>query len=400
VRLDPGPVLRTLRRQPAVFAMLVLEIAAGVATITALLLSASWYGLIGAQRSSFDEENLLLVSSYTPGGDEAAIVARQRADLARLRALPGVESATSVSLSILDGRWLYPALFRSPDSKRHGMGWPVFTDDAAPRTLGLRTIAGTLPADEGRDDGGAPREAYMTICLAKALFGSPAAALGRTVTSDQNPPVRVRAVVQNATMRMPFMPFAGCVLYVAGGAPVGHEAQSFVRTAPGARDAVRLRVGAAFAGEAKAHRWVEARTLDADDSQHVRVGRGLATFLSIFGALVGLIAQLGALAATSFLVAQRRRQIGIRRALGATKADIVAYFLVEGGFTMLMGSLLGLGGTVLLFLMMRPFFQGLAVDVGAIAAGLVLFWSATIAATLVPALSAARVPPSVASRSL
>ena len=130
------------------------------------------------------------------------------------------------------------------------------------------------------------------------------------------------------------------------------------------------------------------------------MGHGLAALLSIFGALVGVIAQLGALAATSFLVAQRRRQIGIRRALGATKADIVAYFLVESGFTMLAGSLLGLGGTVLLFLMMRPFFQGLAVDVGAIAAGLVLFWSATIAATLVPALSAARVPPSVASRSL
>jgi putative ABC transport system permease protein len=399
VRLDAGPVLRTLRRQPAVFTMLVLEIAAGVATITALLLSASWYGLIAAQHSSFDEENLLLVSSYTPGGDEAALVARQRADLARLRGLPGVESATSVSLSILDDRWIYPALFRSPESKRRAVGWPVFTDDAAPRTLGLRLIAGTLPPDEGRDDGGAPREAYMTICLAKALFGSPAQAIGRTVESDQNVPVRVRAVVQNATMRMPFMPHAGCVLFVAGGAPVGHEAQTFVRTAPGAHDAVLARVRGAFAGEVP-RRWVEARPLDATDSQHVRVGHGLATFLSIFGALVGLIAQLGALAATSFLVAQRRQQIGIRRALGATKADIVAYFLVESGFTMFAGSLLGLGGTVLLFFLMRPFFQGLAVDVGAIAAGLVLFWSATIAATLVPALSAARVPPHVASRSL
>jgi len=378
----------------------VLEIAAGVATITALLLPASWYGLIGNQHSSLDERNMLLVSSYTPGGDETAIVASQRADLVRLRALPDVEAATSVSMSILDDRWMYPALFRSPDSKGQALGWPVFTDDAAPRALGLRTLAGTLPTDEGRNDGGAPREAYMTICLAKKIFGSPAAAIGRTVMSDQNVPVVVRAVVQNATMRMPFMPFPGCVLYVAGGAPVGHEAQAFVRTAPGTRDAVLARVREAFAGEAKWHRWVEARALDAADSQHVRVGHGLATFLSIFGALVGLIAQLGALAATSFLVAQRRRQIGIRRALGATKADIVAYFLVEGGFTMFAGSLLGLGGTVLLFLMMRPFFSGLAVDVGAIAAGLVLFWSAQLAATLVPALSAARVPPSVASRSL
>ena len=54
----------------------------------------------------------------------------------------------------------------------------------------------------------------------------------------------------------------------------------------------------------------------------------------------------------------------------------------------------GLSATIVIVLAIA------AVDVGAIAAGLVLFWSATIAATLVPALSAARVPPSVASRSL
>ena len=115
---------------------------------------------------------------------------------------------------------------------------------------------------------------------------------------------------------------------------------------------------------------------------------------------MGVIAQLGALAATSFLVAQRTRQIGVRRALGATKADIVGYFVVENAFMMLAGSLVGLLGTTLLFYVMLRFFPGLAVDVGAIAAGVVLFWSATLAATLVPALRAARVPPSVASRSL
>jgi putative ABC transport system permease protein len=120
----------------------------------------------------------------------------------------------------------------------------------------------------------------------------------------------------------------------------------------------------------------------------------------MFGALVGLIAQLGALAATSFLVARRTREIGIRRALGATKADIVGQFLVENAFTMLAGSLIGLGGTALLFGVMRRFFQDLTVDVGAIAVGVVLFWLATLAATLLPALRAARVSPSVATRTL
>jgi putative ABC transport system permease protein len=403
VRLDVGPVLRTLRRQPAVSAMLVLEIAAGVATLTALLLAASWYGLIGAQPSSLDDASLALVSTYTPGADEAALAAQKREDLARVRGVAGVLSATSVSTSIIDDRWTFPALFKARETGRRAVGWRIFTDDEAPRTLRLRALAGALPSAEAgapvaADDAPA-RGAVMTICLAKALFGSPAAAVGRTIESDQNLPVRVAAVVENITMRNPFMPHAGCVVFVFGGAPVGHEARFIARTAPGERDAVVARLDAAFAA-GRAHRWVDARALDSTDCQHRRVGRGLATFLSILGSLIGLIAELGALAATSFLVAQRRRQIGIRRALGATKADIVAQFVVENAFTLLAGSLLGLGGTALLVVMMRRFFRGLAVDLAAIVVGVALFWLATLAATLMPALRAARVAPSVASRSL
>src|SRR5450432_494025 len=245
--------------------MLALEIAAGVATLSALLLAASWYGLIGAQPSSLDEENLILVSSYTPGGVEAELSARQRADLLRVRAVAGVEAASSVSVSILDDRWLFPALFTTPEtsgaSHPSAVGWRVFTDDAAPRALRLHPIAGTLPVNEGRPDEGPTRTAVMTICLANALFGAPAAAIGRTVVSGQNVPVRVSAVVENVTMRMPFMPHAGCVLFVFGGAPSEHEARIMVRASPRTRDALLERLRAVFA-DAAPRRWVEVRPLD------------------------------------------------------------------------------------------------------------------------------------------
>jgi putative ABC transport system permease protein len=398
MRLDVGPLLRTLRRRPAVFAMLVLEIAAGVAALTALLLAASWYGITGARRSGFDESNLILMSSYTPGPVEDQVAVTQLLDVARARAVPGVESASSVSTSILDDRWVFPALFRAPGTDKRAVGWHVYTDDAAPRTLGLRALAGALPADEGGGDAGPVRAAAITICLARTLFRSPAEAIGRFIFSEQTQPVQVTAVVENVTMRNPFMPQPGCALFLFGGAPRGHEARLIVRAAPGARDAVMARLQAVFA-DAAPHRWVEVRALDSKAGIPHRIGHGMATFLSIFGALVGLIAQLGTLAATSFLVAQRTRQIGIRRALGATKADILGQFLLENAFTMLVGSLLGLGGTALLFMFVQRFFPGLAVDVAAVAAGLLLFWLATMAATLIPAMRAARIRPSVASRS-
>ena len=398
MRLDVGPVLRTLARQPAVFALLILEIAAGVATLTALLLAASWYAIIGSAPSTLDEDYLILLSSYTPGRDEDEIAARQRDDLARVRGTAGIEAATSVSMSILDERWVFPGLFRAQGTRRQNVGWRVFTDDAAARTLALHVLAGSLPDGTNADDGPA-RSAVPTICLAKALFGDPASAVGGVIESEQLGPLRISAVVANVTMRMPFMPHSGCVVFVFGGAPRGHEARIIGRVAPGTRASVLTRLQAAFAS-AEPHRWVEVRALDSADSQHGRVGHGLATFLAVFGSLVGLVAQLGALAATSFLVAQRRRQIGVRRALGATKGDIVGYFVVENAFTMLVGSTLGLGGTAVLFAVMRRFFQGMAVDLGAIAFGVLLFWMATLVATLIPALRAAHVPRSVASRSL
>lgn len=399
IHLQVGPVLRTLGRQPGVLTMLVLEIAAGVATLTALLLSASWYARIGDQPTSFDEENLILISSYTPGPVEARVAAQQQEDLARVRGTAGVEAATSVSVSIFDERWTYPAMFRTRENARSGVGWVVFTDDAAPRALRLHTLAGALPEDRGGSDFGPVRGAAMTLCLAKALFGSPAEGIGHTIWSEQNAPVRVDAVVANVTMRVPFMPHAGCVAFLFGGAPRGHEARMIVRAAPGQRGAALLRLRAAFAS-AEPHRWVEVRALDSRDSQHRHVGHGVATFLAMFGVLISLIAQLGALAATSLLVARRTREIGVRRALGAAKADIVAQFVVETVFTMLLGSLIGLGGTALIFRLMHRFFQGLAVDVDAIAVGVGMFWLATMVATLLPALRAARVPPSVATRSL
>jgi putative ABC transport system permease protein len=402
-RLDLGPVLRTLRRQPGVLFMVVLEIAAGVSTLTGLLMSSSWYGAIGDKPSRFDEANLVLVSTYTPGGSDDAIVETQRADLARARAVPGVESATAVSVSILDDRWMYPATFRdvapdAPPPRRPPLGWRVSADDEAPRTLRLRAIAGALPAGGLPVDGPA-RQAVITRCVAERLRADPRDVLGRTIASEHNAPLRVAAVVEDVTMRIPFMPYAPCTVFVFGGAPVGHEARLLARAAPGARDAVLERVREAFAPTTTG-RWVEVRALDSTDSIHHRIGSGLGAMLAFFGGLVGVIALLGALAATSFLVVRRTRQIGVRRALGATQADIVGYFLVENAVTMLLGTVLGLGGTALLFVMMQRFFTGISVPVGKLALGLGLFWLATLLATLLPAHRAARIPPSVASRSL
>ena len=408
LRLDLGPLLRTLRRQPMVFALVVLEIAAGVATISSLLMAGRWYGRTAERPSGLDEDNLVLVSTYTPGtagpghdraSVEGSVRAQQEADRRRLRALPDVEAVAPLTITILDDRWCYPTLFAgrqagaSTSSAARLMGWAIYSDDELLAALRLPILAGAGPRP-GSADG-----ALVTRSFAEQLFGAAERAPGSTLVSEQSPPTKILGVVADVRMRMPFMPNGLAVAFLFAPSPFDHEARLLVRARPGQRAAVLARARAAFAAD-RDTRFVEVRAFDSVDSLHHRIGSGLLRMLRVFGAMLGGVVLMGALASTWFLVAQRTRQIGIRRALGATRADMVVYFLLESMVTTALGSALGMMGAFVLYLMMRKVFLEISFDLGLMGLTLLLLSVASILATLIPALRAARIPPGVASRSL
>jgi putative ABC transport system permease protein len=113
-----------------------------------------------------------------------------------------------------------------------------------------------------------------------------------------------------------------------------------------------------------------------------------------------LVTALGIVGLASFWVAQRRKQIGVRRALGATRGDILRYFQTENflivTFGIVLGAILAYGINLLLMshyeLPRLPFFY---LPIGAIA-----LWGLGQLAVLGPALRAAAVPPVVATRTV
>ncbi len=123
------------------------------------------------------------------------------------------------------------------------------------------------------------------------------------------------------------------------------------------------------------------------------------------GTLVGVIAALlivtalGIAGLASFWVGQRRRTIGVRRALGATRGDILRYFQTENfllaGVGIVIGMALAYG--INLFLMMHyelPRLPGVYLPIGALS-----LWTIGQLAVLGPARRASHVPPVVATRS-
>ena len=127
---------------------------------------------------------------------------------------------------------------------------------------------------------------------------------------------------------------------------------------------------------------------------------GLSTTLAVVMAALLLITSFGIVGLASFNVRQRTRQIGTRRALGATKADIVRYFLVENFLIATAGVLLGAVLTVAFNVVLVQQLQVAKVHWLAIPLGMAALWLLGLLAVLGPARKASAVPPAVATRTV
>jgi putative ABC transport system permease protein len=114
--------------------------------------------------------------------------------------------------------------------------------------------------------------------------------------------------------------------------------------------------------------------------------------LSVTGAgIVGL---------TSFWVGQRHRQIGVRRALGARKTDILRYFQIENLLIVGCGSIVGALCAFGLNEWLMTHYEMTHLPLFYVAIGALAMLVLGQAAVLVPARRASNVPPVVATRSV
>lgn len=128
-------------------------------------------------------------------------------------------------------------------------------------------------------------------------------------------------------------------------------------------------------------------------------GRGsrALTFLVISLVLV-LITSFGIAGFTSFQVNQRRKQIGTRRALGARKADIMAYFITENSIITLFGLLLGTIVTLVFSFELSTIEQQNILDFILLAGIAIMLWLINVTAVWVPGRRAMKVSPAIVTR--
>ena len=111
------------------------------------------------------------------------------------------------------------------------------------------------------------------------------------------------------------------------------------------------------------------------------------------------VTAFGVLGLASFWVQQRTKQIGIRRALGATRGNILRYFQVENFMLSSAGIVLGLLLAYGLNLLLMHYYELPRLPLAYLPVAALLLWLLGQLAVLGPARRAASIPPAVATRS-
>jgi ABC-type antimicrobial peptide transport system permease subunit len=127
-------------------------------------------------------------------------------------------------------------------------------------------------------------------------------------------------------------------------------------------------------------------------------GVGAAAFsMEIYAAIALLLAVTGVYALTSYSVAQRTHEIGIRMALGAGRGDVLKMVVRQSFRTAGTGLAIGLPAAVILTKIMSSVLSNVVpMDLRMVAAFTVLLGGSALLASYVPARRAARVAPMVA----
>jgi ABC-type antimicrobial peptide transport system permease subunit len=143
----------------------------------------------------------------------------------------------------------------------------------------------------------------------------------------------------------------------------------------------------------------ETKSMEEIVAESLAARRFSMILLSVFAALALLLSSIGIYGVLSYVVGQRSREIGIRIALGAQRADVLRLMLGEGMKMALVGVAIGIVAALALTrLMVQMLFGVSATDpltflgVAAVLAGVAL------AACYIPARRAMRVDPIVALR--
>lgn len=405
------PILAALKRHKAGTILIALQIALTLAIVCNALFIIQQRVERLSRPTGMDETNLIAIANRWVGKDDKDTASLARTDVQALRATPGVQDAFMTnSFPLRGGGWSTGVrLVADPKVKPAGHTTLYFVDDHAIATMGLKLVAGrNFTPDEVITADAKEIKSTPQVILSKALADKlfpKGDALGKVIYTNDEKPSTIIGIVER--LQVPWSgTWANDFVENAVMMPVqltGNYGIYLIRAKPGQQMAVyqsaqqtllktdRMRV---ISGERA------VRTFETVREQAYKTDRGMAILMGVICLVLLAITAAGIVGLTSFWVGQRRKQIGVRRALGATKSDILSYFLTENLMIGIAGVVIGAGLAISMNLWMVTQFEMARLSMVYVIAGVIALLVLGQAAVLAPALRASRVSPVEATRSV
>ncbi|WP_317201888.1 ABC transporter permease [Janthinobacterium sp.] len=402
--MEIRPILSTLLRNKTGALLLILQVALSLAILVNALHIVGLRLELAARPSGVADEASVIYLRAKPvkAPEPNAALAQRRRTLARLRAMPGVQAAALSSQMPLSRAGWTNSVRAHPDQAQPSADAARYNGpDGLIQTWGLRLLEGRdfTPADLSDPEHiNAPAAVIVTRALARRVWPDAASAVGRTLYFSRDPGGgRVIGVVERLqTQGADNGPQDEYSVLTA--VRDGREDIYTLRAAPGRLAAVTRDAEALLGAEQDGPAVISVGSVAADRAARYQSDIALAWMLVAISALLLLVTASGIVGISSLWVAQRRRQIGVRRALGARRADILRYFLTEN--LLLSGAGVGLGAALALALnqLLVSQLQLARLPPSYLAGGAVLFCALGLAAVFAPAWRAASISPASATR--
>ncbi|GAA0719284.1 ABC transporter permease [Dokdonella soli] len=398
------PIVSSLMRSKVSMILIGLQVALTLAIVcNALFIIGKRLDLMN-RPSGMNEDDTFFFGSTGFGHGFNAQTTLQT-DLALLRQMPGVAAATTTnSVPMIGGGWRSGIGLQPKQKTSTAQGTFYFVDAKALDTFGAKLSSGRdFKSDDVASIAFGDRVQPPTIIVTKALADKlfpDGNAVGKQVYLEDGPPASTIVGIVERTQE-PWVDDANIenAVFIPAYMPSGNNRTRYlVRAEPGRRNEVMKAVEQKLA-DANPSRII-GKLRSMEEVRHIAYAgdRAMAIILgAVILALLGITA-LGIIGMASFWVAQRTNQIGTRRALGATRFNILCYFQLENFIITTVGLIAGCFLAYALSLWLMHSYQLPRLPWYYVPIGFVCLWTLGQLAVLGPAMRASRVPPAVATR--
>jgi putative ABC transport system permease protein len=416
--MEIRPILSALMRSKTGAILVALQVALSLAILANALHIVNVRQGVAARPSGIAHEEQVVhiaVNHLVKSGANEQQAAVQR-EIAALRAVAGVTSVASINQVPLSQSGYNTSVAADPRQVRPTSDAALyFTGDSIIQTWQMKLVEGRdfrageimdIDNDSPADNDRFPAIAILSRALAAKLWPNATSYVGKTfynsIGSDAKG-IEVIGVVERLQTISAGLGEKGEMSMIV---PMrvtnsGFDSTYAVRAEPGQRERVTREAEAALRKVNSASDPVILSTKSFDDTRknRYRADMALSWMLITVSVLLLLITASGIVGMASLWVIQRRKQIGVRRALGARKVDILRYFITEN---IMITSLGIVGGVALAAALNQVLVKRLnlpRLPLEYLVGGAGVFWLLGVAAVYGPAWRAASISPATATRS-